>query len=133
MEIKHNDSTPNRPWGGRPVDAPFIPIDLHAYTQELMLEEAWQKNDRNAITVLKTPNITVVLVALHEDAEVLPGNFEGTGTFTLQVLDGKVHFVTGDEKLDINRGQMVALHGHIPFKATALAESMCLITMVKEK
>jgi len=131
--MKHNDSTINRPWGARPVDAPFIPIDLHAYTQQLMLEEAWQKNDRNAITVLKTDHLTVVLVALHKHAEMVPGSFEGTGTFTLQVLDGMLHFETGEEKLDIARGQMVALHGHIPYKATAHDETICLLSMVREK
>lgn len=133
MEIKQNESTHNRPWGQRPVDAPFIPIDLHAYTQQLMLEEAWQKNDRNAITVLKTNELTVVLVALHKHAEMMPGSFDGTGTFTLQVLDGSIDFTTGEEHLEINRGQMVALHAHIPYKAAAREESICLLTMVREK
>ena len=133
MEIKHNEATPNRPWGARPVDAPFIPIDLHAYTQQLMLEEAWQKNDRNAITVLKTDSITVVLVALHKEAEMIPGSFEGTGTFTLQVLDGSINFSTGDENLVVSRGQMVALHEHMPYKAIALEETICLLSMVRAK
>lgn len=132
MEIKHNDATRNRPFGDRPIDAPFVPIDLHGYTQQLMLEEAWQKNDRNAITVFKSDTMTVVLVALHTDTEMKPGNFEGTGTLNLQILEGRLRFVTGHENLEINRGQMIVLHEHIPYSATALEETVCLLTMTRE-
>ena len=127
---KFNDATYNRPLGDRPIDAPMIPIDLHAYTQQLMQEEAWQKNDRNAITVFKSEGVTIVLVALHKDAEVTPGSIEGTGIMNLQVLDGNVNFKAIDEIM-LSRGQMVVLHEHTDFIATANEESMCLLTMVK--
>jgi quercetin dioxygenase-like cupin family protein len=132
MEIKYNDSTNNRPFGERPIDAPFVPIDLQSFTAQLMVEEAWQKNDRNAITVYKTDEITIVLVALHKDAEMRPGNFEGTGTMSLQVLDGRLNFKTGMDAVEINLGQMAALHGHVPYSATALDDSICLLTMTRE-
>ena len=132
MDIKYNESTHNRPFGERAIDAPLVPIDLQSYTSQLMTEEAWQKNDRNAITVYKTNQLTIVLVALHKDAEMTPGNYEGTGVMSLQVLDGRLAFRTGMETLDVNRGQMIALHEHIPYSATALEESICLLTMTRE-
>lgn len=132
MEIKYNESTYNRPWGERPVDAPIVPVDLHAYTQQLMEEKAWQENDRNAITVFKSEGTTVVLIALHKGAEMKPGSFDGTGMFTLQVLDGNITFRTEKETLDLSRGQLVALHEHIPYSATANEESICLLTMVRQ-
>lgn len=131
MEVKYNESTRNRPWGERPIDAPFVPVDLHAYAQELMEEEAWQKNDRNAITVFKTDAITVVVVALHKDAEMKPGTIEGTGVMCLQVLDGSISFKTEQEKLELGRGQMGMLHEHIPYTVTALQETVCLLTMTR--
>lgn len=132
MEIKHNDATINRPWGERPVDAPIVPVDLHAYTQQLMEEEAWQKNDRNAITVFKTDELTIVLLALHKGTETKPATVEGTGVMSLQVLEGAVRFTGANETLDINRGQMVMLHEHLPFTITANEESVCLLTMTRE-
>lgn len=131
MDTKFNESTHNRPWGERPIDAPLVPIDLHAYAQELMLEEAWQKNDRNAITVFKTDHTTIVLVALHKDAEVKPGNLESAAIIHLQVMEGRISFHTTLEKLELNRGQMVVLHEHIPYSAIALEESVCLLTLTK--
>lgn len=131
MDVKYNEPTRNRPWGERPIDAPVVPVDLTAYAQQLMEEEAWQKNDRNAITLFKTDKITIVLVALHKDTEMKPGTVEGTGVMNLHILDGSVKFVTENEKIELNRGQMVVVHEHIPYSATALQESICLLTMTK--
>lgn len=131
MSTRYNDSTINRPWGERPIDAPLVPIDIHGFTQQMMEEKAWQENDRNAITVFKTDNLTVVVSALHKDAEMKPGNVEGTGVMTLQILDGSVRFKANNESIELGRGQMVALHKHIPYTATALEETVCLITMAK--
>ena len=132
MDIKHNESTYNRPWGERPVDAPVVPVDLHAYTQQLMEERAWQENDRNAITVFKSEGITVVLIGLHKHAEMKPATVEGTGIFTLQVLDGQITFRTENESIDLSRGQMVVLHEHLPYSTTANEETFCLLTMVRQ-
>jgi quercetin dioxygenase-like cupin family protein len=131
MDAKFNDATHNRPWGERPIDANLVPIDLHAYAQEIMQEEAWQKNDRNAITVFKTDNITIVLVGLHKDAEIKPGNLESAAIINLQVLEGRVTFSTTLEKLELNRGQMVVLHEHIPYSVLAQEETICLLTLTK--
>jgi mannose-6-phosphate isomerase class I len=131
MEVKYNEATRNRPWGERPIDAPLVPIDLHAYAEELMQEETWQKYDRNAITVFKSDNITVTLIALHKDTEMKPATVDGTGVMTLQVIDGAIRFQSEHERLELNRGQMIALHEHIPYTATAQEESICLLTMAR--
>lgn len=131
MSLRSNDSTINRPWGERPIDAPIVPIDIHGFTQQLMEEKAWQGSDRNAITVFKTDHLTVVISALHKGAEMKPGNVEGTGVMTLQILDGQVQFNANNDNIELGRGQMVVLHEHIPYTATALEETVCLITMAK--
>jgi quercetin dioxygenase-like cupin family protein len=131
MEVKFNESTHNRPWGERPVDAPVVPVDLHGYIQQLMQEEAWQKNDRNAITVFKTDKITIVLGAMHKDAEMKPGNVDGTGVMSLQILDGALKFSTENERIELQRGQMIMVHEHIPYTAVAIEETMYLLTMTK--
>ncbi len=130
MDIKHNDSTINRPWGERPIDAPVIPIDIPSYIQQLMLEESWQKNERNAITLFKTENITLTLAAFHKDAELKPGNTYGSGLIMLQVIDGQMMVKTGMDTLEINKGQMVTIHEQIPYSATAGAETVCLLTVL---
>ena len=64
MEEKFNESTINRPEGDRLLDAPFVIADLNAYIKQITEEDAWFKNDRNAITIFKGDHVTVVLIAL---------------------------------------------------------------------
>jgi mannose-6-phosphate isomerase class I len=130
MDIKYNDATRNRPWGERPVDAPVIPIDITSYMQQLMLEEAWQKNDRNAITLFKSENLTLTLMALHKDAEMKPGNTFGNELIIIQVIEGLLHLKSGMETLEINKGQMVTVHEQVPYAAQAQQETVCLLTVL---
>lgn len=130
MELKYNDATHNRPWGERPVDAPVIPIDLTSYMQQIMLEEAWQKNDRNAITLFKSESLTLTLMALHKNAEMKPGNNYGNELIVIQVIDGLLNIKSGMETLEINKGQMVTIHEQIPYSATAQEEAVCLLTVL---
>jgi hypothetical protein len=85
MENKRNEATLNRPEGDRVIDAPYVFINTPEFIRQLMDEEAWQKNDRNSITVFKTSNMTMVLVCLHAKA-VLKDNLVD-GIVTIQVID----------------------------------------------
>ena len=89
MEIKYNEATVNRPLGDRVIDAPIVVIDLEKYSQQLTDEDAWKKNGRNGITVLKTSGLTMVLVWLHNDTELIDNNIDGH--ITIQVIEGAVN------------------------------------------
>ena len=68
MEAKHNESTELRPEGGRLMDAPVVPINVPEFIKKIKNEPAWEKSDRNAMTIYKTNGMRIVLIALHEDA-----------------------------------------------------------------
>ncbi|OJW80999.1 MAG: hypothetical protein BGO69_13115 [Bacteroidetes bacterium 46-16] len=127
MQEKYNDATANRPNGNRLIDASLIGIDINDYIQQLKDEEAWQKNDRNAITLFKTDNMRIVLAAFHENA-TMPGNTT-SGTISLQVLEGKVKISSGLGQIDVGEKQMAALHGEVPYSITAVEESVFLLTI----
>lgn len=131
MDAKYNDETENRPHGARFIDGDILKIDLPSYIDQLKSEESWKNRDRNAVTVFKSENVTITLVLLAPDAIVVPGNFEGTGIMTLQVLNGKIFFINGVNEIELTTGQLVTVHEHIPFKAVAVDETVCLLTMIK--
>lgn len=70
MKNRHNEATLNRPNGDRDIDSSFVKIDLPFYMKTIKEEEAWHKNDRNAITVFKTDCMCIVLIGMHKDAEL---------------------------------------------------------------
>lgn len=131
MDAKYNIETENRPHGNRYIDGDILKIDLPAYIAQLKSEEAWKSRDRNAVTVFKSENVTVTVIILAENAEVIPGSYDGTGIMSLQVMNGFLLFVNGSNDIELTAGQMLTVHEHIPFKAVARTETVCLLTMIK--
>lgn len=126
MDIKYNEATHNRPDGDRIVSAPFVFTDIENARRQLMEEDAWEKNDRNGITLFKGEGQTIVLSALHAGAEV-PAN-EIKGTVTIQVIEGYLTFYLGGEIFDLKAGNLVALLPNLAHGFKAKDDSFVLIT-----
>ena len=127
MEIKHNDSTKQRPEGNRIIDAPLVSIDIPEFIKELKNETAWETTDRNAITVYKTNGMRIVIIALHKDAELKKHNADGI--LSLQVLEGEINFNTDDQSLVLKKDQMLSLHKGLHHSVKAIKESVFLLTL----
>ena len=127
MEVKTTDSTNQRPEGSRMVDAPLVNINLNLFIEQIRNEEIWKNSDRNAITVFKTDAMSIVLIALHENAELK--KHTAAGIISVQVLEGKIMFTTDDQAVELNKGQMITLHEHIPHAVLAKEESIFLLTL----
>ncbi len=127
MEIKHNESTELRPEGERVMDAPLVSIDIPQFIKQLKSEPAWEKNDRNAMTVYKTNGMRIVLIALHENA--IMKRHTADGIISVQVLDGEINFTTDDQTVVLKKGKMIALHKGLPHSVVATKESVFLLTL----
>jgi len=126
MENKRNEATQNRPEGDRVLDAPYVFINIPDFIRQLKSEEAWQKNDRNGITVFKTDRVTMVVTCLHAKA-VLKNNLVD-GIFTIQVLEGIVRVTTPDGDVDMQANQVMAFHQLVDHSIVALMDSVLLLT-----
>ena len=126
MEIKRNDATRSRPDGSRIIDAPYVFMDIPAFTEQLKTEKSWDKNHRNGITVFKSDEITMVVTALKTGAEIR--NHTEDVFFTLMVLQGEIVVCTADIERDVIKGQAVAFHPHILHSIKALSDSTLLLT-----
>jgi quercetin dioxygenase-like cupin family protein len=131
MEIKRNEATLNRPEGDRVLDAPYVFMDLNDFIKQLKDEEAWDKNDRNGITIFKTDNLTTVLTCLHKEAAIKDNSVDGL--FQVQVLSGKVRVSTDDGDVDMKEGEMITLHPNVSHSLVALKKSTLLLQTVTEK
>ena len=127
MKEKHNDATPQRPEGDRLIDAALVNIDLPSIMKELKEETSWKDGRRNAITVFKTDALRIVLIALHKDSEM--ARHVADGIISVQVLNGRIKFLTDQKTIELNEGQMLALHEQIPHSVKALQESFFLLTL----
>ncbi len=131
MESKKNRATFLRPEGERVIDAPLVPIDLAEFTKIIRTEKAWTESDRNAITVFKTDDLRLVLIALHKGVEM--PRHTAAGVISVQVLEGHIAFETDTEAVELTPGQMLALHAGEAHRVEALEESVFLLTMGEKK
>ena len=130
MEEKFNKSTAQRPEGERAIDAALIGIDLPLYMSQIKEETAWKDGKRNAITVFKTNDLRIVLIALHEGSEM--ARHTADGIISVQVLEGQIQFNTDRQSVELISGQMLALHEGIPHSVKALRETIFLLTLTSD-
>jgi quercetin dioxygenase-like cupin family protein len=128
MEIKRNEATRNRPEGDRVLDASYVFTDIPAFVAQLESEKAWDKNDRNSITVFKSGNITVVISMLKENATIVENVIDGY--ISIQVIKGKVDVNTPDGDVGATNHQLISLRPHVAHSVTALEDSILLLTTV---
>src|SRR4051812_39645574 len=112
MENKSNQATPQRPEGDRLLDAPLITMGLDHLIEQVRNEPSWKDSDRNSITIFKSENMRIVLIGLHEGAELK--THTANGIISLQVLEGNIRFTTEPQTVELQKGQMLALQEKIP-------------------
>lgn len=131
MENKSNDATPQRPEGNRVLNAQLVEMNLNEFIDQIKSETTWTESDRNSITVFKSDTMRIVLTGLHKDAELKP--HKANGVINVQVLEGKVNFITEQQSVILEKGQMIALQDNITHSLVALAESFFLLTLAMNK
>ena len=122
-----NKATTLRPQGERKIDAPFLKIDLPFFTDEIKNEKAWLEGDRNAITLLKTALMRIVLIALRKGATLK--KHKVAGIISVQVLEGKMLFTTDVQTIELSRGEMITLHDGVTLAVFAKEETVFLLTI----
>jgi quercetin dioxygenase-like cupin family protein len=127
MENKSNEATPQRPEGSRTLDASLVTMDLDHFMEQVLSEPTWKESDRNSITIFKTNGLRLVLIALHEGAEMK--THTANGIITIQVLEGVIRFTTDRQSVEVSKGQIVALHERIPHSVLAKKETVFLLTL----
>jgi quercetin dioxygenase-like cupin family protein len=131
MEIKRNDATELRPEGDRVLDAPYVFMNFEEFVKQVKDEKAWEKGDRNGITIFKTDHLTTVLTCLHKDASICDNAVDGI--FQVQVLEGKIRVLTDDGDADMREGEMIVFHPQVKHTITAVKKATLLLQTVNNK
>lgn len=123
------DALRTAPRAGRTLSGPAITFSIAEEVTLLRQEPEWVAGTRNAVTVVKTSNLSIVLVALKKDADLCGHQVDGP--ITLQVISGAVRFGVAGEPQTLTAGTVVALDKSITHDVHALEDSQLLLTIVK--
>lgn len=114
----------------RPLDAPLLTFDLTTVVKQIKSEDTWQTAQRNAMTLVRSPTLRVVLIALHQGT-VIPSH-QAEGPITVQVLEGQITCSAAGQVVTLRTGQMLTLHSGLPHVVEALKETAILLTVTTE-
>jgi len=115
---------------GRPLNAPLLTFDIPALLTQIKEESTWRTGSRNAITLLKTRGLRVVLVVMHAGTVIPPHRAEGP--ITVQVLEGQLVFSAGSKDVTLAPGQVLTLQPGIAHGLEAKGECGFLLTIASE-
>ena len=89
--------------------------------KQLKDENAWDKNDRNGITVFKTENLVMVITCLHKNALIKENAVDGL--FQVHVLDGKIRINTDEGDTELKEGEVMVFHPNVRHTIEALKKN----------
>ncbi|HUJ12058.1 MAG TPA: cupin domain-containing protein [Verrucomicrobiae bacterium] len=115
----------------RLLSGPLLFCDLEEEIAQLKEDPEWHERHRNAVTLVKEPHLSVVLVALREGATLQ--EHRAPGAFTIVVLDGAVRLGIDNETRTVKRGGLVSMEKDIPHDVEALEETALLLTIAGPK
>lgn len=127
MENKSNIATPLRPEGNRVLNGTLVEMNLNKSIDQVKNEKVWTESDRNSVTIFKSDTMRIVLLGLHENAELK--SHKANGVISVQVLEGKINFVTDQQQVIMEKGQMIALQANVTHSVIALTDSFFLLTL----
>jgi len=105
----------------------LLVFDLPSLMVKIKQAETWQMGERNAITILKSDKLRLVLMALRKGAEI---NFCQSGNlFSLQLLEGKLMFHTENKEIMLEQGHILTLHENLEHSLVAISETIFLLTI----
>lgn len=131
IQEKSNQATQLRPEGDRILDSELLEIDLSKFSKQIKQEQAWINGDRNAITLFKSDGLRIVMIALHEGAEMK--THTAPGIISVQLLEGNILFRTAKQSSELIEGQMLTLHAGIAHSVLAKKESTFLLSLATSK
>jgi quercetin dioxygenase-like cupin family protein len=105
-----------------------VPLDLAAEVELLHQQESWRKGDHTAKTLVKQPDLRVVVTALRQGGRI--EEHRAPGRITVQTLTGRLRLHAHDKDIDLPAGHIVVLEPGAAHDVEALDESAFLLTIV---
>jgi quercetin dioxygenase-like cupin family protein len=116
-----------RPDARRTLDAHLLKFDLGREIENLKLEGNWLAGNQSAKTLLKSDDLRIVLIAMHQGNEMKM--HQSSGPISLQVLEGYIQFKTLQDEVELRSGDLIGLHKNILHQVLSKEQSIILLTM----
>ncbi len=127
------ETTQTRKWSGTPerlvapMAGPVLEFNLPDELALLHRESEWETFGRNSKTLVKQPDLRVVLTALRRDVHIAEHTTHAR--ICVHTLSGHVRMHAGGREFDLPLGHLLALDWAVPRDIEALEDSAFLMTL----
>jgi quercetin dioxygenase-like cupin family protein len=101
--------------------------DISALISRVKSEATWKNRDRHAVTLTRTPGLHITLIAMH--AETSKPWHRVECPISIQVIEGRIDFITDTETKLLKQGDILILPPGIRHHMKVLDESVILLTL----
>jgi quercetin dioxygenase-like cupin family protein len=113
----------------------LYPDGIHTFhlaetAESLRAEAEFAANGRTGLTLVKGPELRVVLMVLQAGAGL--AEHHAPGPITVHVLEGELRFSSAGEVIYLRPGELLALPSRQPHAVEAVHESAFLLTIAPE-
>jgi quercetin dioxygenase-like cupin family protein len=115
------------PGSERPLHGPVQRFDLEAEVGRPMEEGAWQRGQRNSITLRKGEGMNVVLVVMKAGDRI--EEHTAPGPSSLSVREGRIRFMVAEEVAEAGSDTLLTCDAGVRHKVEALSDAVCLLTI----
>lgn len=102
-------------------------FDLSKELERARESESWRQGKHSARTLLKTANLRLVLIAMHERDRI--EEHRAPGPISIHTLRGHIRITVGNDAIDLPAGQVLTLEQAATHAIVAVAESAFLLTI----
>ncbi len=107
--------------------SPYTTFDLEAEAQLLRDSALWRERGQNSKTLLKLPDLRLVLIALKAGHQIQ--RHQTDLRLNLTTFTGHVQLTVNDETIDLHAGRVLVLDPKIPHDVAALKDSVILLSL----
>jgi quercetin dioxygenase-like cupin family protein len=119
------------PGSERPLHGPLQRFDLGAEVGRLMEEGAWQRGQRNSITLRKGEGMNVVLLVMKAGDRL--EEHAAPGPLSLSVREGRIRFMVAEEVeekvAEAGSDTLLTCDAGVRHTVEALSDAVCLLTI----
>jgi quercetin dioxygenase-like cupin family protein len=105
----------------------LLSFELDQEIAALRQEDAWERGDQNAKTLVKDKDLRIILIAMKAGAR-LPEH-HAPKRIAIQVLAGQVRVTVSGRSIELKAGSLLTLEGGLSHDVEALEESAILLTV----
>ena len=113
--------------GPQQLRGPLLTFDLAAEAGQLRAELAYQEGERSANTLVKAPDLRVVLTAMRAGARL--EEHDAAARISIQTLSGRLRLHVAGEPVELPAGHLLVLDRDLVHDVEALEDCVFLLTI----